>query len=92
MPMAAWPDYVIFALVWMLPFLGVALALLYGGYVAYETRLKREALARERAANPPGPDPVLELARVNDQIERELAEARQVLATARDTIRRGTKG
>lgn len=74
---------------WMLPWLGVALAILYAGYVAYEAAQAREAAA---VAPPRGPDPVVELERVNTEMARLATQARKTLENARDSMRRGLEG
>jgi hypothetical protein len=74
---------------WFLPWTGLAIAVLYAGYVAYKTRLARERQAREP---PAGPDPAEELARINTQMVRSLADARLALEKTRETVRRQTEG
>ena len=76
-------------LLWMIPWVGIALAILYGGYVAYEASLAREVAA---SAPLPGPDPVLELERINTEIGRISANTRKSLESARDAMQRGLRG
>lgn len=74
----------------MLPFVALAFAVVYVGYVAYDARLTKERLARE----PPfdGRAAVRDLAAANDQITREARETQALLARTRETLRRGIKG
>ncbi|HET6403321.1 MAG TPA: hypothetical protein VFH78_01635 [Candidatus Thermoplasmatota archaeon] len=74
---------------WMLPWTGIALAIVYAGYVAYQASLARQEAAR---APPPGPDPAQELERINTEISRLAAHNRQALESARDAMRKGLKG
>lgn len=81
-------DVAIFAL-WMLPWLGIALAILYAGYVAHQASLARE---QARAAPSRGADPALELAQINHQIADLTSQARASLEQARDALRSGIHG
>lgn len=81
--MAAWA----FAL-WMLPWIGIALAVLYAGYVAYESRVARE----QAALAPTPPDHVGELRHVNAQLTALATESRESLDRARDAMQRGLRG
>ncbi|HUR68134.1 MAG TPA: hypothetical protein VM370_02730 [Candidatus Thermoplasmatota archaeon] len=74
---------------WMLPWLGIALAILYAGYVAYQAREAREEAA---LAPPPGPDPADELERINTELARIATANRKTLEAARDAMRAGLKG
>ncbi|HWG91573.1 MAG TPA: hypothetical protein VNZ52_12060 [Candidatus Thermoplasmatota archaeon] len=87
--MASWTALGWFLLA-LLPAVALAAGLLYAAYVRYETRRLREEQALAPA--PVMPDPVVELTALNQQVERELAEASGILARARTTIERGTKG
>lgn len=71
----------------MLPFVAFALVALYAGYVAYETQERRKALA----AQPPMPDYVGELTRINTELARSATSARRLLEQARDAVQRGTR-
>lgn len=73
----------------MLPFLGIALVALYAGYLAYQTKEARETVAR---APPPGPDPVIELERINTELSRLAVQTRKSLESARDAMAKGLKG
>ena len=73
----------------MLPWIGIALALVYAGYVAFQTREERERIA---VAPPPGPDPADELERINTDISRLATSSRKTLEAARDAMRSGLKG
>jgi len=66
-----------------------ALVVLYVGYAAYEASVAREAA---RNAPPPGPDPVLEMERLNTELSRLATQSRQTLENARDATRKGLKG
>ena len=72
---------------WMLPFAGFAAVAAFIAYLAYQAQEARERAARE----PQGPDPVLELERVNTEIARAATAARQTLEATRETVRRGTR-
>lgn len=71
----------------MLPWIGFALVALYSGYVAYETSQTRRR-AREAPVDT-SPDPVLELERINNEIDRLATSARMTLESAREAVRRG---
>ena len=73
----------------MLPFLGLALVAVYVGYVAYQTKDTKE---RAAAAPPPGPDPVIELERINTELSRLAVQTRKSLESARDAMAKGLKG
>lgn len=73
----------------MLPWTGLALAALYTGYVAYQTHEER---ARQAGAPPRGPDPVIELERVNTELARLAVQTRKSLESARDAMAKGLKG
>lgn len=73
--------------IYMLPFLGLALVALYCSYVAHET-----SIARERARLAPVlPDPIHELERINTEIGRAATAARLTLESARESVRKGTR-
>lgn len=72
----------------MLPWTGIALAILYAGYVAYDTRNAREAAA---LAPPRGADPAEELERINTEIARLAAQTRKTLEGARDAVKQGVR-
>ena len=74
---------------WMLPWMGIAIAVIYAGYVAYQASLAREETA---ALPPPGPDPADELERINTELARVATHNRQMLEHARDSMRKGLKG
>lgn len=82
------PADVAWFLLWMLPWLGLALAILYAGYAAWDASRKRERLA----ATPPGPDPLIELQKINTDLARVATHSRQSLERTRDTMRSGLKG
>lgn len=73
----------------MLPFLGIALVALYVGFVAYQTKEARQNVAR---APPRGPDPVIELERINTELSRLAVQTRKSLESARDAMAKGLKG
>lgn len=75
---------------WMLPWIGIAIAVLYAGYVAYDAARVREEKEREPAFT--GPDPALELERINTEIARLATQTRQSLESARESMRKGLKG
>lgn len=75
-------------LVAMLPFLGLAAAVLYAGYASYQTG----QLKAQRAAMPPAPDPIVELSKTNEEIIEALARARVTLDDTRATLQRGLRG
>lgn len=75
----------------MLPWVGIAFAILYAGYVAYDARRAREAAALA-PTHAPGPDPVDELERLNTEIARLATQTRKSLDDARDAMQRGLKG
>lgn len=72
---------------WMLPWAAFAAVAAYVAYVAWQAQEARERAARE----PQGPDPALELERVNTEIARAATSARMTLEQARETVRRGTR-
>lgn len=72
----------------MLPWLGIALAVLYAGYVAYEADVARKDAAN---APPPGPDPADELETINTEISRLATQARKTLEASRDAMRSGLR-
>lgn len=74
---------------WMLPWIAIAAAILYAGYAAYKTRETRERIAHAPA---PGPDPLDELERINTEMSRLAAQSRQTLESARDAMQRGLRG
>lgn len=74
---------------WMLPWFGIAAAILYAGYVAFQAREAREEAA---IAPPPGPDPAEELERINTEIGRLAAQTRKSLESAREAMQHGLKG
>lgn len=76
-------------MLWLLPWLGIALAVLYAGYVAYEASVERERAANAPA---PGPDPANELERINTEISRLATQSRKTLESARDAMQRGLRG
>ena len=75
---------------WMLPVAAIAGLVVFIGYLAYAASLAKERAA-ERALQPPGPDPILELERVNTELARAAASARLTLEAARETVRKGTR-
>lgn len=68
--------------------LGMAFASIYVGYLAYQARVARE----QASTSVRGPDPIVELSRVNEQVQRELAAASATLERARDAVQRGVRG
>lgn len=80
-------DWLFFAAM-MLPFLGIAIAIWYAGYFAYET-----AKLRERAASLPTPaDPLVELARLEVETVEDFVQARETLARTQTALERGIRG
>lgn len=74
-------------LAWMsIPTL-VAVAILYAGYLAYDAQRERA----RRAVIPVGPDPRLELERINADIEELAADSRRRLDSAREAMRLGLR-
>ena len=71
--------------------LGVCAGAFYAAYLAYLTRKRREAAPAD-PARPLAPDALPELRALNDQMVRELAQAREALDRARSTLERGIKG
>lgn len=82
----AWWDFTL----WMLPWTGIAIAILYAGYVAYEAARLRDE--NERAPIPTGPDPADELERINTEIAKLATQSRQTLEGAREAMSKGLKG
>jgi len=82
----AWHVFVL----WMLPWIAIAAAIVYAGHAAYQAKLARE----EAAAAPvvAGPDPADELERVNTELAKLATQTRQTLESAREAMRRGLKG
>lgn len=75
----------------LVPFLLLGALVIGVGYLAYRARVARqEAPIEEMLAA--GPDPVEELARLNDELEAEVAEARASLDRTRETMERGLRG
>lgn len=73
---------------WMLPWVAIAAAVIYAGYAGYQA-----SLARQQSPPPDaGPDPVDELARVNTEISRLATQARKSLESARDAFEHGLRG
>lgn len=72
----------------MLPFVALAGAVVYAGYMSYQTAQMR----RERELNPPGPDPVVELGRLHVEVAEALARSRETLEATRETLQRGIRG
>jgi hypothetical protein len=60
------------------------------GYLAYTASLAKKDAA-EFATEHHGPDPVLELERVNTELARSATNARQTLEATRETVRKGTR-
>ena len=77
-------------MLWMLPWTGIAIAILYAGYVAYDAARVREEVASRPAHA--GPDPVDELERINTEISKLATQTRQSLESARESMRKGLKG
>ncbi|MEA3200448.1 MAG: hypothetical protein QOE90_1876 [Thermoplasmata archaeon] len=63
-----------------------------GFWIAWEVWRAGELRRELAAAPPPGPDPALELERLNTETARALAQSRLTLEAARDAVRRGLKG
>jgi hypothetical protein len=82
--MTAW----IFAL-WMLPFAALAGFAVFIGYLAWDAARAKERAAL--AATAGGPDPVLELERINTELARAATTARLTLEAAREAVRKGTR-
>jgi hypothetical protein len=74
-------------LVWMSPWAAFAAIALYVGYVAWQAQEARENAALE----PRGPDPIVELERINTEIGRAATAARLTIEQTRETVRRGTR-
>ena len=72
----------------MLPFVGLAFAILYAGHVSYANARERE----RRANEPPRADPIVELSRVNVEIAETLGRARRTLEETQATLQRGIRG
>lgn len=73
---------------WMLPWVLIAAAVIYAGYAGYQA-----SLARQQALPPrTGPDPVDELARVNTELARVATQARKSLEGAREAFQHGLRG
>lgn len=83
----AFEDLLIYAIE-ILPFLGIAAAILYAGHLSYQTDQLRKSSAEIVAR----PDPLLELSRLNGQVVEQLAAARTTLDQARETVQRGVRG
>lgn len=76
--------------VWMLPWIGLALVAIYAGYLAYQA-----SQAREEAAHAPRvarPDPVEELERINTELAKLAVQTRKSLENAKDAMSKGLKG
>jgi hypothetical protein len=79
---------------WMIPFVLLALAALYVGYLAYQADVARRdhvASVAAAVAAAGGADPIAELERVNTELARAVTSARVTLDQARDAIARGTR-
>lgn len=76
-------------LAFMAPFVVVAAGAFW---ICFEVWRVRELRARAPLGTQPGPDPAIELERVNTETARGLAQARLTLEATRDTLRRGIKG
>lgn len=74
---------------WSLVLLAIVAGILAVGYLAYRTRRVREEV--DLRSRDPGPDPVDQLADVNDSLEARLAEARSSLEATRDAVRDGVR-